>query len=270
MSSSAAIAPSCPRSAEPAAPLPAPLDAAPAILCRGVAKHFYYYAHRTTSLRELFRRRLMGRPIHVRQPSFALTGFNLRVAPGEGVALVGSNGSGKSTVLRLLAGIYQPTSGAVEVRGRLGVVIELGAGFHPELTGAENVHLYAALLGVSRRELALLFPRILDFAGIGDFISMPVKYYSSGMQARLAFAVAICIEPDVLLLDEVLAVGDRVFRERCAERLRAFRARGGTLVAVSHDPDTVAQVCSRAVWLDNGRVRMGGDLREVTRAYQSG
>jgi ABC-type polysaccharide/polyol phosphate transport system ATPase subunit len=235
-----------------------------------VAKHFYYYEHRTTSLRELFRRRLTRHPTHVRQPSFVLTGFNLRVVAGEGVALVGANGSGKSTVLRLLAGIYQPTSGVVEVHGRLGVVIELGAGFHPELTGAENVHLYAALLGLGRREVAVRFPQILDFAGIGDFIGMPVKYYSSGMQARLAFAVAVCIEPDVLLLDEVLAVGDRGFRERCAERLHRFRARGGTLVAVSHDLEALAETCSRAVWLEHGQVRMEGGFQEVTDAYRAG
>jgi ABC-type polysaccharide/polyol phosphate transport system ATPase subunit len=244
-------------------------EAQPVVLCDEVAKRFYYYEHRTTSLRELFRRRLMRRPAHVRHPSFALSGFNLRVAAGEAVALVGSNGSGKSTVLRLLAGIYRPTSGVVEVRGRIGAVIELGAGFHPELTGAENVHLYAALLGLGRREVNLRYPQILEFAGVGDFIGMPVKYYSSGMQARLAFAVAVCIEPDVLLLDEVLAVGDREFRERCTARLHAFRARGGTLIAVSHDLDAAAEICSRAVWIDRGQVRMEGEIEEVTRAYRA-
>lgn len=239
------------------------------ILCQDVAKSFYYYEHRTTSLRELFRRRLMRRPAHVRHPSFVLSGFNLQAAAGEAVALVGPNGSGKSTVLRLLAGIYQPTSGVMEVRGRIGAVIELGAGFHPELTGAENVHLYAALLGLGRREVGVRYPQILDFAGIGDFIAMPVKYYSSGMQARLAFAVAICMEPDILLLDEVLAVGDREFRERCSERLHAFRARGGTLIAVSHDLDAAAEICPRAVWIDRGQVRMEGGIEEVTRAYRA-
>jgi len=203
----------------------------------------------------------------VRHPRFSLSGFDLRIAPGEGVALLGPNGSGKSTVLRLLAGIYAPTSGTIEVRGRVGTVIELGAGFHPELTGAENVHLYGAMLGLSRRELASRYDQILDFAGLGDFIAMPVKYYSSGMQARLAFAVAVCVDPAILLLDEVLAVGDQAFRERCMERLRRFREGGGTLVAVSHDPEGIEEICERAVWLESGAVRMEGPLREVAAAY---
>jgi ABC-type polysaccharide/polyol phosphate transport system ATPase subunit len=241
--------------------------AAAAILCRSVVKHYYYYEHRTTSLREMFRRRVLRRPLHVRQPRFALDGFDLRVERGEGLALLGPNGSGKSTVLRLLAGIYQPTSGSIEVRGRLGTVIELGAGFHPELTGTENVHLYGAMLGLGRSELAARYGQILDFAGLGDFIAMPVKYYSSGMQARLAFAVAVSVDPDVLLLDEVLAVGDQAFRERCMERLRQFRAAGGTLVAVSHDPEGVESLCERAVWLEGGRVRMEGPTPEVAAAY---
>lgn len=263
MPSSAAIEPSFPRSSEPAArPLPEP-----AIVCRGVVKHYYYYEHRTTSLRELFRRRVLRRPLHVRHPRFALTGFDLEVGRGDGVALLGPNGSGKSTVLRLLAGIYQPTSGRIEVRGRVGTVIELGAGFHPELTGAENVHLYGAMLGLERRELAARYAQILAFAGLGDFISMPVKYYSSGMQARLAFAVAVSVDPDILLLDEVLAVGDQVFRERCMERLRRFRSGGGTLVVVSHDPEGIEELCERAVWLEGGRVRMAGPAAEVVAAY---
>lgn len=267
MPSSAATAPSFPRSSErPGGPqgVAAP---EPAILCRGVVKHYYYYEHRTTSLREMFRRRVLRRPLHVRQPRFALSGLDLRVGPGEGVALLGPNGSGKSTVLRLLAGIYQPTSGSIEVRGRVGTVMELGAGFHPELTGGENVRLYGAMLGLSGREVAARYDRILDFAGLHDFIAMPVKYYSSGMQARLAFAVAICVDPDILLLDEVLAVGDQAFRERCMERLRRFRAEGGTLVAVSHNPEGIAALCERAVWLQAGEVRMEGPTAEVAAAY---
>jgi len=270
MPSSAAIVASSPRSSERPARrsiLPSSRAAEPAIVCRQVVKHYYYYEHRTTSLRELFRRRVLRRPLHVRQPRFALSGLDLRVGQGEGVALLGRNGSGKSTVLRLLAGIYQPTSGEIEVRGRIGTVMELGAGFHPELTGTENVHLYGAMLGLSRREVASRYERILDFAGLGDFIAMPVKYYSSGMQARLAFAVAICVDPDILLLDEVLAVGDQGFRERCMERLRRFREGGGTLVAVSHDPKGIAELCERAVWLQDGQVRMEGPTVEVAAAY---
>jgi lipopolysaccharide transport system ATP-binding protein len=269
MPSSAATVAFSPRSSERPARLAPPPAAAPepAIVCREVVKHYYYYEHRTTSLRELFRRRVLRRPLHVRQPRFALSGLDLRVGHGEGVALLGRNGSGKSTVLRLLAGIYQPTSGEIEVRGRVGTVMELGSGFHPELTGTENVHLYGAMLGLGRREVAARYERILDFAGLGDFISMPVKYYSSGMQARLAFAVAVSVDPDILLLDEVLAVGDQGFRERCMERLRRFREEGGTLVAVSHDPEGIGELCERAVWLQDGRVRREGPMAEVAAAY---
>ena len=268
MPSSAVTVAFSPRSSErPARPASRPAALEPAIVCREVVKHYYYYEHRTTSLREMFRRRVLRRPLHVRQPRFALSGLDLEVGQGEGVALLGRNGSGKSTVLRLLAGIYQPTSGEILVRGRVGTVMELGAGFHPELTGTENVRLYGAMLGLGRREVAERYERILDFAGLGDFIAMPVKYYSSGMQARLAFAVAICVDPDILLLDEVLAVGDQGFRERCMERLRRFREEGGTLVAVSHDPEGVAELCERAVWLQDGRVRMAGPMAEVAAAY---
>lgn len=239
----------------------------PAIVCRGVSKSFYWYERRTTSLRESFRRHLLRQPLHVRHPRFSLHGLDLRVATGEGVVLIGSNGSGKSTVLRLLAGIYQPTSGTIEMRGRVGAVLELGAGFHPELTGEENLALYGAMLGLGRREIAERTPEILDLAGIGDFISMPVKYWSSGMQARLSFAAAVCVEPDILLLDEVLAVGDKVFRERCLERLRAFKARSGTLVAVTHDYDGIEELCPRALWLVAGEVRREGAVSEIVAEY---
>jgi lipopolysaccharide transport system ATP-binding protein len=237
--------------------------------CRGVVKRFHLYEHRTTSLRELFVRGVLRRPIHVRRAKFHVTGFDLEVRAGEAVALVGANGSGKSTVLRLLAGIYAPTEGVIRTRGRVTAVIELGAAFHPELTGAENVALSAAAIGLRGREITRLSPEIIAFADIGDFIDVPLKYYSSGMQARLAFAVATCVEPDILLLDEVLAVGDQSFRERCLDRLRGFHARGGTMLMVSHDLATIRDLCSRAVWLEHGRVRMAGEIDEVLDAYQS-
>ena len=142
------------------------------------------------------------------------------------MALIGANGSGKSTALRLIAGIYRPSSGTIETNGRITAVIELGAGFHPELTGAENIALYAAVLGLPRRELAARYDEIVEFAEIRDFLDTPLKYYSSGMEARLAFSVAVCLRPDILLLDEVLAVGDQAFRTRCLERLRQYHTRG--------------------------------------------
>jgi ABC-type polysaccharide/polyol phosphate transport system ATPase subunit len=240
-----------------------------AVRCRDVVKEFFYYEHRTTSLRELFIRSALRRPIHVRRPRFTLKGFNLTVERGEAVALIGPNGSGKSTALRLIGGIYRPTEGLVETVGSLAAVIDLGAGFHPELTGHENVALYGSVMGLNRRELDHRSEEIVEFSGIGDFIDMPIKYYSSGMQARLAFAVTVCLEPDILLVDEVLAVGDQDFRGKCLNRLRSFISNGGTLVVVSHDLEIVAEMCSRAVWLDSGKVWDEGGAARVVEAYRA-
>jgi ABC-type polysaccharide/polyol phosphate transport system ATPase subunit len=241
----------------------------PAVVCLGVVKQFYLYSHRTTSLREWFIRSALGRPIHVRHAEFSLRDFNLRVERGDTVALVGPNGGGKSTVLRLIAGIYAPTAGTVETSGRIAAVIELGAGFNMELTGTENVELYASIMGLQRNLLARHYEEIVSFAGIGKFIDTPVKYYSSGMLARLAFSVAISGQPDILLLDEVLAVGDQSFQEKCFERLRSFQESGGTMVVVSHNLQTVSSLCSRAVWLENGSTRMEGDAGTVVEAYRA-
>jgi len=234
-----------------------------------VTKRFYLYSHRTTSLREWFIRSALGRPVHVRHAEFSLRDFNLRVDRGDTVALVGPNGCGKSTVLRLIAGIYTPTAGTVETCGRIAAVIELGAGFNMELTGAENVELYGTIMGLSRDRLARHYEEIVSFAGIGKFIDTPVKYYSSGMMARLAFSVAVNGQPDILLLDEVLSVGDQSFQEKCFERLRAFQANGGTMVVVSHDLHTVSGFCSRAIWLESGSTRMEGDAGTVVEAYRA-
>jgi len=241
-----------------------------AVLCRDVLKNFYLYSHRTTSLREWFIRTALRRPITVRRAEFSLRGFNLQVGRGEAVALIGPNGGGKSTALRLIAGIYTPTSGTVETSGRIAAVIELGAGFNTDLTGAENLDLYGAIMGLSRSQLSQRYREIVEFAGIGEFIDMPVKYYSSGMVARLAFSVAVNVEPDILLLDEVLAVGDQSFQEKCLDRLRAYRSRGCTMVVVSHNADIVRELCSRAVWLDGGEIRMEGEVGKVLDAYLAG
>jgi len=238
-----------------------------AVSCRDVSKHFYVYSHRTTSLREWFIRSLLRRPINVRRPDFSLKAFNLRMKRGESVALIGPNGGGKSTALRLIAGIYKPTEGEVETCGRVAAVIELGAGFNTDLTGRENLDLYGAIMGLGRSELARRYDEIMEFAGVGSFIDMPVKYYSSGMVARLAFSVAVNAQPDILLLDEVLAVGDRSFQEKCLDRLRSYRSRGCTMVIASHSADMVRELCSRTIWLEKGEIRMDGEVNEVIDAY---
>ncbi|MGH7657416.1 MAG: ABC transporter ATP-binding protein [Gemmatimonadales bacterium] len=232
-----------------------------------MVKRFYHYEHRTTSLREVFIRSVLRRPIHVRQAQFTLRDFTLQVDRGESVAMIGSNGSGKSTALRLMAGIYQPSEGNIRTVGRVAAVIELGVGFNPELTGLENAATYAAVLGLTRPEVNSRLPAMVEFADLGEFIEEPVKYYSSGMQARLAFAVAICVDPDILFLDEVLAVGDETFRGRCFDRLHRFRDNGGTLIVVSHDLDTLRGLCTRAIWLEKGQTREAGPVDDVIDHY---
>jgi ABC-type polysaccharide/polyol phosphate transport system ATPase subunit len=260
MPSSIATPTSSPRSSES--------RVAPAVELREVSKRFYFYEHRTSSLREWFIRRVLRRPLHIRRAEFILRKLDLRVDRGESVALLGPNGSGKSTALRLIAGIYRPSTGRIETHGRITAVIELGAGFHPELTGAENIALYASVLGITRRELAARYDEIVDFASMPDFLDTPLKYYSSGMEARLAFSVSVCLQPDILLLDEVLAVGDQAFRERCLDRLRAYHGRGGTLILVSHELEQVRALCDRGIWLDRGEVVRDGPIDEVLAAYR--
>ena len=240
------------------------------IRCDGVVKHYYDYHHRTTSLREVFINLAKGRPLIDRTEKTSVCKFSTRIESGESVALIGANGSGKSTLLRLIAGIYSPSAGKIETRGRLTAVIELGAGFNGELTGKENVALYGAIMGLNRQQIVERYTDIVEFADIGEAIDQPVKYYSSGMQARLAFSVAVCADPEILLIDEVLAVGDEAFRAKCLRKIRRFLDGGGTLVVVSHDLDTIGDLCPRGIWLDQGRMRMDGPLREVVDAYRAG
>ncbi|MFV2072813.1 MAG: ABC transporter ATP-binding protein [Thermoanaerobaculales bacterium] len=217
----------------------------------------------------LFHRRLTSRGASVSEEHVALDGIDLEVRPGEAVALIGPNGSGKSTFLKLAGGILKPTSGAVEVGGRVTALIELGAGFHPEITGRENVLINGMLLGFGRREIEERMPAIIDFAGIGSFINQPVKTYSSGMCVRLGFAVAVAVDPDVLLIDEVLAVGDEAFTRRCLDRLARMRQQGVTMVLVSHDLDLVTSFADRALYLDRGRVVAEGPADGVVARYRS-
>ena len=200
---------------------------------------------------------------------YALRGVSTHVEAGETVGLIGHNGSGKSTLLGCVGGILAPDSGHVERRGRLAALLELGAGFHGDLTGRENVYLNASLLGISRADTARYFDAIVDYAGIERFIDTQVKFYSSGMYVRLAFAVAVHVDPDVLLVDEVLAVGDEPFQRKCMDTIKTFQREGRSIVVVTHGLDTVRQLCDRAVLLDGGRVVVDADPLTAMRTFRT-
>ena len=199
----------------------------------------------------------------------ALDGVTFEVPAGETLGVIGANGSGKSTLLKLLAGIVRPTRGSVEVRGRLAALLELGAGFHPELSGTENVEITGLLLGLTKKEIASRFEEMVRFAGIEPFLDAPVKTYSSGMAVRLGFAIAAHSDPDVLLVDEVLAVGDEAFSHRALEKFSEFERAGRTLVFVSHDLALVAERCRRVLWLDGGRLMADGPAAETVNRYRA-
>jgi ABC-type polysaccharide/polyol phosphate transport system ATPase subunit len=198
---------------------------------------------------------------------WALKKINLDVEPGETLGLIGSNGSGKSTLLKVIAGILKPTSGKVTLNGRLSALIELGAGFHPEISGRENVFINGIMLGLTKSEINRKFNEIVDFADIWDFIDNPVRTYSSGMFMRLGFSVAVHVDPEILLIDEVLAVGDQAFFHKCLERIFDFKRRHKTIVIVSHDLGAVEKLCSRVAWLSAGNQEMVGQAKEVIDAY---
>jgi ABC-type polysaccharide/polyol phosphate transport system ATPase subunit len=210
--------------------------------------------------------RWFGRAHH--EPFCALRDVSFRLEDGESLAIVGSNGAGKSTLLSLAAGLVMPDKGTVRVNGRIAALLELASGFHPDLTGAENLVLNAALLGLSKRKTNELFDRIVEFSGIGEFIDDPLRTYSSGMVMRLAFSVAIRCEPDILLIDEVLAVGDASFQEKSKDALLSFRRAGKSMLFVSHSAPAVRQMCDRALWIDHGSLMMEGRVDEVLDAYQ--
>jgi len=198
---------------------------------------------------------------------WALQDVSFQVARGESFGVIGRNGSGKSTLLKVMARVLYPARGRIVTRGKVAPMLELGGGFHPELTGRENVYLNAALLGYPRNQVDELFPAIVDFAEIGDFIDAPIRTYSTGMVARLGFAVATCIRPDILLLDEVLSVGDGRFQQKCLDRMFSFRDQGTTIIFVSHSMSTVEAFCQRALWLDGGRGMAVGAVEDVIRHY---
>jgi lipopolysaccharide transport system ATP-binding protein len=234
-----------------------------AIEFRGVSKTYAIYRSPGDRLTELLCLNRLSR----HRDFLALDGVSFAVEPGETFCIVGQNGAGKSTLLELVAGISRPSAGAVEVNGRVSALLELGAGFNPEFTGRDNVYLNAAIHGLTTRQIEERYRAITEFAEIGDFIDQPVKTYSSGMAMRLAFAVAIHTEPEILLVDEALAVGDLYFRQKCMRKVHELRARGVTILLVSHSAADVKAIADRAMWLDGGRVAAFGDPERVLGAY---
>jgi ABC-2 type transport system ATP-binding protein/lipopolysaccharide transport system ATP-binding protein len=223
-------------------------------------------SERVRTFKEYFIRRLKG---EVQMRTFwALQDVTLDVFRGEVFGLVGVNGAGKSTLLKVVARVLRPTKGRVIVKGRVAPLLELGAGFHPELTGEENIFLNGALLGFSHREMQEKYEQIVEFAELGQFINAPIRTYSSGMYARLGFSVATATEPDVLIVDEVLSVGDEAFQKKCNARIEAFRQRGSAILLVSHSMDTIEKMCQRAAWLDHGILKAVGEPLQVIRSYR--
>jgi len=240
-------------------------DGQPAIVFHGVWKSFTRHAGQLL-IRDRIKQRLHG---HHVEKFHALRDVSFIVRDGESVALIGHNGAGKSTVLNLTTGLCRPDHGQVEVHGRVSPLLELGAGFHYDLTGAENVRINASLLGLSRREVNHKFDEIVAFSEIGDFINEPLRTYSTGMTMRLAFSVAVNVNPDILIIDEVLGVGDLNFVAKSLERIMEFRRAGKTILCVSHSVETLKSICERAVWLDHGRVLDDGPIARVVEAYKN-
>ena len=236
------------------------------IQIRDAGVSYRLFREKVTTLKEAVVNRF--RHLRTSEVFWALRHVDLTIQPGEAIALVGHNGSGKSTLLKTIAGVLLPSEGSVETAGRISPMIELGAGFDPELTGRDNIYLNGALLGFTRKQMEGKFDRIVAFSELGDFIDMPIKSYSSGMYARLGFALAQDVEPDILIVDEVLAVGDERFREKCKRRILDFRTAGVTFCFVSHSLDAAEALCPRAAVLHHGRVAFDGPIEAAWSRYR--
>ncbi len=232
---------------------------------RDVSMTFSMATERISSLKEYFIKRVK-RLVQV-ETFQALDHVSFTIQKGEVFGIVGLNGSGKSTLLKIIAGIYRPSGGGVSVTGNVAPLIELGAGFDMELTARENIYLNGLVLGNTRAAIDEKFDAIVDFSGIGEFLDVPMKNYSSGMIARIAFSVATCTSPDILIADEILAVGDYQFQEKCERRIREMMEEGTTVIFVSHSIEQVQKLCDRCVWIEKGKVKMLGDCDEVCHAY---
>ena len=238
----------------------------PLIELRDISKRFSMHREAQRSFQESFIRFFQRQ--HEREPEFwSLQNISFCLDQGDCVGIIGPNGSGKSTLLKLITGILEPTGGDILISGRIASLLELGAGFHSDLTGRENILLNGSIYGLTRRQMKQREAAIMEFADLGDFIDVPLKHYSSGMYVRLGFAVAINVVPDLLLVDEVLAVGDVAFQHKCLDSVQQFRNRGGTMLLVSHDLGTIQSICDRAIWLEHGRIKAMGRPTDVAMAY---
>ncbi|MFM7068021.1 MAG: ABC transporter ATP-binding protein [Actinomycetes bacterium] len=233
------------------------------VVVEDVSKRFHLYTERPPSLKHKLLSSNRGKP----RDHWALRDVSFEVPEGSMYALIGHNGSGKSTLLRMIAGIYRPTSGKITTNGRISALLELGAGFHPDLTGRENVYLNASLMGLTRKEIDRTFESIVDFSGVEAFIDSPVRHYSSGMYVRLGFAVAVHVNPRILIMDEVIAVGDEEFQRKCMDHLYSLRKDGVTIIVVTHSTGVVRSMCDRALWLDHGVQQMEGPAVDVANSY---
>ncbi len=237
----------------------------PAVEIRGVSKNFRLYHDMNQSLKEkIINWRRRGYDLF-----WALRDVDLDIRAGETLSIIGPNGSGKSTLLRMMTKIMVPDKGTIRANGKIAALLDLGAGFHPDLTGVENIYLNASILGFSKKEVDAIYDQIVDFSELGNFINNQVKNYSSGMYVRLGFSVAINVRPDILLIDEVLAVGDEAFQTKCLDKISEFQSSGKTIVLVTHNSDLAAQISSRILWMEAGEVQMLGDPMEVVNAYHA-
>jgi ABC-type polysaccharide/polyol phosphate transport system ATPase subunit len=251
---------------DPAAQPSPPLGSA--IVVRGVSVRYSVPTESLATLKEYVIRRLQGRQIGFRE-FWALKGIDLEVHKGEALGVIGRNGAGKSTLLKVISRILRPTEGRVITVGTVAPLIELGTGFHAELTGRENVFLNGAMLGFSHRQMAAKFDRIVAFAELEDFIDAPIRTYSSGMTMRLGFAIATDVDPDILMIDEILSVGDEAFQQKCIRRMQAFREAGTTILYVSHSLGSITDLCDRCLWLEHGAIAAQGSPKDVVEAYRS-
>ena len=237
------------------------------IQVKDVSMHFNMAADNINSIREYLTKLTQKRLFF--EDFIAVNHVSFDVKKGEVFGIVGTNGSGKSTLLKMIAGVLTPTSGTVITKGKIAPLIELGAGFDAELTGRENVYLNGAVLGYSQDFLDEQYESIVEFSEIGDFINMPLKNYSSGMVSRIAFAIATAVEPDILIADEILSVGDFLFQEKCLARIKSLMDRGTTVLFVSHSIDQIRSICDRALWIEKGKMQIIGDVNEVCDAYSN-